>query len=85
MFLLEFGVIRTTVSSPGDPYENGVVSAKDPILTQPQSSGIADPRDSFQALVTESQRSFMRLVVRRLEAWITDKQVCDLLSHIILL
>ena len=77
MFLLEFGVIRTTVSLSEDQYEDGVVSVEDLMLTQSRSSRTADARDRSQDLVTERQRSFMHLVIRRMETWTTVKQVCD--------
>ena len=77
MFLLEFGIIWTTVSLPEDQHEDGAVSVKDLMLTQSRSSRPADPRDRAQALVTERQRSFMHLVITRMETWTTVKQVCD--------
>ena len=77
MFLLEFGVIRTTASLSEDQHEDGVVFVKDHMLTQSRSSRPADPRDRAQALVTERQRSFMHLVIRRMETWTTVKEVCD--------
>ena len=77
MFLLEFGVIRTTVSLPEDQHEDGVVSAMDLMVTQSRSSRPAGPRDRAQALVTERQQSFMHLVIRKMETWTTVNQVCD--------